>query len=980
MRCSILALMVVLMLVGSTTVALAATPGSVTDDLDDTSADPTREPIIIVDDVVHYLDDQDGDKLYDSIQIVTKLIINSTGDYVLTTKLSPRDGSWWLSTQEPFSVADDTEMPTERLFASSFEGWKLYKNFINGFLVVTTEVTNIAGNIVGKGTVTLDGQFQYTQFETLVAGASVTGIGTAVKLDFDGNGKFEIVEIPVEIQATTPGLYRIVMTYRWLWPGRTVGETTLAARYTWQTVTNESTLVAGQNVVPMWISGGHLMSSDNITIWVSIYKSVFAGRSFSTTLQVVDKTVFEAPSHLIYDRRHLETGRDTDGDRLFDLMRVQTGLEVLYPGEYSFIGVLMPTGALTNAVSAGETGSYTDIINRLLSVKKAAKDTWEGRLRPGEATAEFYFDGRLINAWGHDGTFELHVFWTGPAAFIGYYYKVVTIEFKAGDFVHPVPPLEFAMSHSDKGVSKVGADLYDGLQVTYNVFVNIPGTYTAFAILYQEGKEVAYARTEVDLETGPGEFQMVFPGHAIAQAQARGEFTSVVWVQGAGYDWNDTTLVAPMTTKHDTGSYSHVQFKPPIFELGPKDPQPVEDLTFLLLKTGIISVRIDRNKPDLTFYMAEDEGRTALFRVLYTRLLAFQDSNGDGAPQVNEVTYTSALLSYDWDMTQVSLIEDPETGRVASFSLSTVIDLVEHDTSSIDMARPLSTVREFAKLTLVFSLASEDKNLTDDVGNYTILGGAELKVDVHIEVLTPVDGIDFLTLEQSLRDDKDRYRPRLVNAAEGEPGSDVSPYQATSELKQRVEFVKRSATPAFYSWVKKAEVTKADGTTRVMDVQAAYLGVDGRMLLYLSYPYDINTTYIYHDPSLGIYEGGFPGIPEEWRAIFDPLLFGVSALAAVAMVVALRSRGRREDEEMDVDEDMDWDEDVDDMDSLEEPRDVTQEKGPPEGPKEGPPGIPELPEEPQATNGSTILPQPPPAPPVAPPPEGRAEEWAEWHD
>jgi hypothetical protein len=967
MRSSISALLVVLMLVGSTTAALAATPGSQTGDFDDTNSDPTREPIVIVDDVVHYLDDQDGDKLFDSIQIVTKLTINRTGDFVLTTKLSPRDGSWWLSTQEPFRIEDDVEIPFEKLFASSFEGWKLYKNTINGFLVVAIEVENAAGYVVGKGTVTLDGQFQYTQFERTEAGASVTGVGAAVKLDFDGNGLYEIVELPVIIEATTPGLYRIVMSYRWLWPGRTVGDTTLAARFTWQSVTNESTLVAGQNVVPMWISGGHVKSSDNITFWISIYKSAFAGRAYQDTLQVLDKSIFENPSHLIYTGEHLETGRDTDGDHLFDLMRVETGLEVLYPGDYSLIGVLMPSGAIVNAANAGETGSFTDIINRLLSLKKAAKDTWEADLGPGADTAEFIFDGRLINAWGHDGTFDLHVFWTGPAPFIGYYYKVVTIEFKAGDFAHPVPPLEFAMGHSDTGVSKVGGDLYDGLQVSYNVYVNIPGTYTAFAILYQDGKEIAYARTVVELETGPDEIEIIFPGQAIAQARARGEFSAVVWVKGEGYDWNDTTLVAPMTAQHTTDSYSHALFTPPVFEPGPRDPQPVEDLTFLLLKTGIISVRIDRNKPDVTFYMAEDEGRTALFRVLYTRLLAFQDTNGDGAPQANEVTYTSALLSYDWEMTQVTLVDDPESGRVASFSLTAVIDLVEHDISSTDELRPLSTVKEFARVTLEFSLASEDKNLTDEVGTYTILGGAELKVDVHIDVLTPVEGIDFLTLEQSLRDDRDVYKPRLANADEGAPSTDVSPYQATSELKQRVDFIKSSSTPAFYSWVRKAEVTMADGTHHVTDVQAAFMTIDGRMLLYLSYPYDVNTSYIYHDPSLGINEDSFPGIPEEWKAIFDPLLYGVAAMAAVAMVVALRSGHRREED--------------DGMEMDEEPLEVVQEKRPPEEskPSQGPPGIQELPEEPQENNGSTILPQPPPMAP-GPPQQEPPEDWAEWQD
>jgi hypothetical protein len=703
------------------------------------------------------------------------------------------------------------------------------------------------------------------------------------------------------------------------------------------------------------------MSSDNITVWISIYKSAFAGKSWSSVLEVQNKDIFEAPNLAIYDRTHSETGRDNDGDQLFDLMHVSTGLDVIYPGEYTMQAVLLPTGLR----SQEDTGSFTDNLNRLLSVKKAAKDTWTGDLRQGDAVAEFYFDGRLINAWGHDGTFDLHVFWTGPAPFIGYYYKVTTIEFKANDFEHPVPPLEFAQSHSDSGVSKVGGDLYDGLKVTYNVYVNTPGTYTAFAVLKHDGKDVAYARTEVELEAGSEMIEMVFPGHSIALSRIHGTFDVVVWVQGAGYEWNDTTLVAPMKATHTTTSYSWESFTPPKFELGPKDPQPVEDLTFILLKTGILSVRIDRNKPDLTFYMAEDEGRTALFKVLYTRLLAFEDANGDGAPQGSEVVYTSALLSYNWEMTQVSLVEDADTGRLASFSLSTTVDLVEHNINAVDAARPLSTVKDFAKVTLEFSMASKDTNHTDNVGSYTILGGAELKVDVHIDVLTPVDGIDFLTVEQILRDDRDKYRPTLSGQPDDAATGEVSPIQASAELKQRVDFRERASRPAFYSWVKKAEVTKMDGAHEVADVQAAFMVSDGHMLLYLSYPYDVNTTYIYHDPSLGIYEGGLPEIPEEWKAIFDPLLFGVAALAAVAVVSALRARPRRDEED-----ELEVEDEVIDVQKRPPPPPPETEKTPPEDD-----GIPQLPEEPIETNGSTILPQPPPSELAV---LREKEGWVEW--
>jgi hypothetical protein len=965
MRYRSMALLVVLMFLASPMATMADTSSDLSSEPTNVRPDLAKEPLARVVDIVHYLDDQDGDRLYDAIQIVTKLSVNTSGDLIITTKLSPLDDSWWFSTQEPFSVDPEANLPVEPLFGSSFEGWKLFYKRVNGFLVVTTEVTTASGTLLAKHAETLDEQFQYTQFESTEAGATITGVGDPVKLDFDGNGYFEIVEVPVQVDASTPGLYRLVMVYSYWWPARDTGSVSLAGRTLWQTVVNETQLRAGSQTVPMWISGGHMKTSDNTTVHVTIYKSAFAGKSLSFKIEITDRTVFESPRATIWDGTHTEEGQDLDGDRMFDLMSVKTGLSILYPGVYTLTAVLLPTGA---TVSAADGGSLTDVINRLLAIKKAAKDTWKASLGPGDAEAEFIFDGHLINAWGHDGTFELHVFWTGPAPFIGYYYRVTTIEFRAGDFVHPVPPLEFAVGHSDGGVSQTGGALYEGLRVSFNVYVNTPGQYTAFATLVQDGKEIAYARTEVELERGPGSIDLVFPGQAIYLSEARGAFDCVVWVQGAGYDWNDTTLQAPLTAKHRTAAYSYEQFVPPVFEPGPKDPRPVEDLTFLLLQTGIISVRIDRSKPDLTFYMAEDEGRTALFRVLYTRLLAFEDANGDGAPQAGEVTYTSNLMAYDWQMTQVSLTDDPETGRVASFSLSAIVDLVEYNTAAVDEARPLSTVKDFATITLEFTLASRDSNRTDEVGDYIILGGAELKVDVHIDVLTPVDGIDFLTLEQSLRDERDRYRPRLPNAASDEPGEDVSPYQQTSDTKQRVEFVRSAATPAFYSWVRRAEVTKTDGSHQVVDVRAAYLYVDGRALLYLSYPYDVNTSYIFHDPSLGIYEGGFPVIPEEWKAVFDPLLFGVSALAAVAMVLALRSRGGR-------DEEMEGDEGEEDEGPIEEEvRELTPEKAVPPPPPPPDDGIESLPEEPEA-NGSTILLQPPPTP------EGPVrEDWAEWED
>ena len=730
----------------------------------------------------------------------------------------------------------------------------------------------------------------------------VTGIDAFVLRDFnlDEGKKTDIIEALVNVTTTTPGLYRVAMSYKYNATWEVQG--TSVSRDLWQTVTNETQLSAGTNIVPMWISGRHLMDTPNITVWINVYKGAFPGLPFTWTYEVTNGDLFETPDLTLFSRRHTERGVDLDGDDLFDLLKVDVGLDVTYPGSYELTAVLFPTGTLMDF----ENHTLNENINRLLLAKKAAKVSGKWVFDQGTNNAIFHFDGRLLNAWGHDGSFTCYVYWTGPAPFLSTIFGFLTAEFRADDFTHPVPPLELGDRHTDRGVNVPGSKLYQGLDVAFNVHVNIPGTYTAFAILQHDGQDIAYARVKKDMDKGFETISIKFPGQAIFLSKLTGTFTAVVWVQGEGFKWNDTTLVQPMTATHVTREYKWDEFAPPQFEVGRKDPQPVEELNFILLKTGIMAVRVARDNPDLTFYLTEDDGSTALLRVVYSRLLAFADDNGDGAPQAAEITYTSALWSYDWEMTEVSLVEDTETGRMASFDLSATVDLVEHSAAASDGTRPLSTVKEFARITLSFSMTSRDMNRTDDVGTYVVLGGTELKVDIRIDVLTPVEGIDFLTVEQVLKDDRGNYRPQAdrSDGANSEDGTSDEPkkYTDSAELKQRVEFRESSSVAGFYSWVKKAVLTRSDGTEEVTAVHAAYIMTDGRMILYLSYPYDVETASIYHDPSLGIFEDGFPFIPEEWRALFDPMLFGMASIAAVAVVYGLRGRGRRPE-----DEELEWD-------------------------------------------------------------------------
>jgi len=960
MRNSFMALFVALMMLGPAMVAMAETGPQP----DPTSTDGVDNASVNILDITGYPDDDDGDGLFDGVQVVSKVGFSRSGDYYLHVKLMPTDGSWWLSAAETQTIE---KAPTEVYFEVRFEGWKIRNRNYTGYLVAEVSVLTPATNaVLDTYRETLDRHFKVWEWESTWTGARITGFGTAIALDFDGNGKYELAELPVLIETRTPGLYRVILTYTW----ERIDVTSVDGRLNQYSITNWTQLEEGINEVPMWVSGAHIRQATSMTFKAYVYKGVFPGAGNEVTLQVTDPEAYETPTlRGIHDGTHLEVAKDKDADNLAEALQITVGLDVNIPGDYTLTAVLGPKGTLRYDAATADT----TLINRLLADRTAAKSTMTWTYGPGDRFAWFSFDGRLLNTWDYDGAYDVIVFAWGPRPVIGTVFKFTTKEFTADQFVHPVPPLQFSGGHIDEGVLDTQTGLLKGLKVTYNVKVNMPGTYTAFAVLYHDGLEIAYTRAQGDLPVSDAQITMAFPGEAIYNSRAEGTLTAVIWVTGDGVAWNDTTLEHPMTVRYETDEYTWKMFTPPRLKVGPKDPQPVEDLEFILLRTGLMVVRVDRDRPDLTFYMTDDDGRTALFRVLYNRLLAFTDVNEDGAPQPGEVAYTSPLLAYDWEMSDILLSEEPETGRVATFDLTTTIDLVENDPLAQELGRPLFTVEDFARITLTFTLTSRDVNHSDEVGDFKTLGGTELKVDILIEVMSPVEGIDFLTVEQVLKDDRGTYLPKTTeDSPANEPAPDVlQRYRETDDLKQRIEFRQSAKTPAFYSWLKKAELTRSDGTEEVTEVMAAYIVTDGRMVLFLSYPYDVETISIYHDPSLGIYEGGIPGIPEEWKAIFDPLLFGVSALAAVAMVVALRSRGGREEEEEYDDDDMEMDDG---------PLDVAPEEGPPSEPKQGPPDIPELPDEPQANNGSTILPQPPPVPPGPPPPSDGPGDWVEHKD
>ncbi len=834
--------------------------------------------------------DSDSDRLLEAIDLTASINFTRKGAFEVRLSVGAEDGSWRLSsTESAFATAP---FPASQYFEAGFAAGKLLRQRLGVVLVARVQVTNATSGTVVAQSASKLGPYSASDLEVPdgEVGATVTGIGEVRGLDLDGNGALDVLEVPVQLDVHQAATYTVSLA-------ATSGAILQSAT---RTYFNTTDLGMGLQTVYVWVPGGYVrtvmeLSAQARTGW-------YETNVLNTTATVRDAGKYETPDlgHL-FTGTNRTVGRDADDDGLYDALELSVGIDVAVAGEYRLTAIMAPDGEWVDApVTLG------NIARLLYSVQsgKVASVTWDARLDEGAARPTFVIDGRTLFAWGHDGDYGAIVVAEGPATFAwgaARLHRVGTFDHTR--FEAPEPPIALIAGHSDSGVPSTTGEGFSALRVEYRVRVSTPGRFTAVGTLVYDGKEVAYAWTAVSLPVGEGTVSLKFPGEAIRDALVAGTLEARVRIYTGALAIDNSTFEQGVVGSHTTRTYSWREFAGGDKGKDPSEPIPEEGVDHVLLRTGDMVVVVLRDRPDFAFYVASDEGKRAYMRLLFTRLFAVSDTNGDGAPQPGEVAYTADLRAYGWDLSNVEVLDDAVLGRVVRFEQSAIVDLVENDPRAEAEGRPLLAVTGFARVTLRLTLASRDSELPANGGTYTVAGGTELKVDVLIDVLRPVADVDFLTLEQLLRDDRGAYAPRPKEAvASPDEAPTVRSFRDREGLKQRVGFEGGKGAPGFYSWVKRAEVGTEDGTTESVDVRAAYVLTRGVMLLYLSYPYDITTTSIYHDPSLGVIGDGLPALPKAFRAVFDPVLWTVSAVAAAAMVYGLRGGGRRKEGEGEEDE------------------------------------------------------------------------------
>ncbi len=309
-------------------------------------------------------------------------------------------------------------------------------------------------------------------------------------------------------------------------------------------------------------------------------------------------------------------------------------------------------------------------------------------------------------------------------------------------------------------------------------------------------------------------------------------------------------------------------------------PQQRRENGAVFLNTDVITVMANEELPMFHFWYTGDEnGTTAKFMASYVTLIEFEDENDDGAFQSDEILRHAPLAGYEWTV---------QTGSVSDGDVTSEV-WVKYTKGGTRTGGPLQALPisshqgpgamdDFEDVTIQIwahlYLDDYEGVVTDDHGvhtNYTVVGGAELKMDIEIGNFPFSSNNTSVALEAMLREDQatgpqyqNRYRfetrerNRNVTANSGmnwtAPDGNETRFQNRSDTAtERIDFVdtETSSPTGFFSWLDTAVITHPGGDTEAVEVTASYVPTGMGLSVYLAYP-NFGEGSILHDPSIGL--------------------------------------------------------------------------------------------------------------------------------
>jgi uncharacterized repeat protein (TIGR01451 family) len=452
-------------------------------------------------------------------------------------------------------------------------------------------------------------------------------------VDADSDGKYETLQVTVELNMSAPGNYLLTGV---------IGGTDVGS-------SNTTSLEYGVQLVNLSFFGENIYESQqdgpyNLSFY--LYDEDYTFLDIRTAIydtQYYSYTEFERPT-LLFTGNQTAYGTDSDGDGIFDQLIVDLELNLTESSYVKMYANLYSNDAFID--NCWGPSMYDDAVYEYLE--------------SGVQHLLLYFNGESIYASGLNGSYELRTYLSNARTLqLG--------SFNYTDFAQP--PALIGDLIEESGIDEDGDGFYDTLNV--NISVNGLGTYSLSGHLYNEtGAHIITTHQTDDINLTQS-ILLSFDGKTIRDQQRSGVYTLSVELydmNGFFLGWKNYTL----------SMYDHTDFEPSsddIFEITCNDygidsnghsgyEELCIDLDITSLLPGMYDVEgylctangeivcfdetmsyLDETVESLTLLFDGQQLGSTLYNGSYTLDLVF--TNSSGIIEL-EQAYSTTYYSYDF--------------------------------------------------------------------------------------------------------------------------------------------------------------------------------------------------------------------------------------------------------------------------------------------------------------------------------------------
>ena len=320
----------------------------------------------------------------------------------------------------------------------------------------------------------------------------------------------------------------------------------------------------------MAMKTGSATTGDPGRDWANPGKQTTPAYDISLALPVSVRS--SGPVQANFTGTNSDEGIDTDGDGLYNHLRISSEVEATSGGVFNIVAILMD--------SAGDDVTF---INRMIV------------LDPGIQTITLDFDGVSIWRHGVDGAFNVSLLLSNEYGDKLDHQYHITKTYDSKDF--ECQSAEFAGKFYEEVVDTDYDKLYNHLIVYAGVYVRTPGTYTVEGWLHDAiADEIVMAGKTIELDEGFQYVPLQFDGSAIRQHRVDGPYT-VMELELSDEDRNRVDFIDKAYTTDD---YPYTRFQRRGAELADsyeswgKDPNKNKFYDYLAIAVGLNIVKPGR--------------------------------------------------------------------------------------------------------------------------------------------------------------------------------------------------------------------------------------------------------------------------------------------------------------------------------------------------------------------------------------------------